>query len=363
MKKYLGLVCFLIGVGKVWADANAAGAVVLTIYPGAKAIGMGGAFSAISDDPSSVWYNPAALGSLKGGSIYFVHAPWLRTLVTTNDSYFEFASLTSSTSIGTFSFAFTYLTVGQVDLIYDGIDYGSTTPFDMVFTLGYGKNLMKTTVGELYIGGAAKLLYSFLIPKQILIRMGDDPNSGSAWAYAVDGSVYLRRWPGYSLSVGFMNVGPGIKFGNLPPDPLPYSIRLGFGLVPVYDTINKLQIALDIHKVAVGITREYREGIEVPSGDTTYRVRGLRAVMVDAWINLGVNYTFYDLVSFRVGYFYDRRGARVGWTFGGGINYKGLFIDIADDTNIYEFNKTGDVDVKANLRFGVGFIKKNFKLF
>ncbi|MEO0139153.1 MAG: PorV/PorQ family protein [candidate division WOR-3 bacterium] len=351
MKRALMAFGLLAGfVGRVYADANAAGAVVLTIYPGSKAIGMGGAFSAIADDPSTIWYNPAGLGALQGGILYFVHAPWLRTLVQTGDSYFEFASLTSKTSFGTFSFSFTYLTVGEVDLVYDGIDYGTTTPFDMVFTLGYGKELLKTNLGNLYAGGAAKLLYSFLIPRQILIRMGDDPNSGSAWAYAVDGSVYLRKWPGYSISFGLMNFGPGIRFGNSPPDPLPYSARLGVAVVPVYDTVNKLQIAFDIHKVLVYITKDIRE-------------MGIDSVLADAWMHIGANYTFYDLVSFRVGYFYDKRGARIGWTFGGGINYKGLFLDIADDTNIYEFNKTGDVDVKANLRFGVGFVKRNFKLF
>jgi len=336
--------------GRLYADSNAAGAVVLTIYPGSKAIGMGGAFSAVADDPSTIWYNPASLGTLKGASLYFVHAPWLRTLVQTNDSYFEFVSLSSQTSVGTFSLAFTYLTVGEVDLVYDGVNYGTTTPFDMVFKLGYGRELIKNNLGTLYIGGSAKVLYSFLIPRQILIRMGDDPNSGDAWAYAVDGSVYLRKWPGYSVSLGIMNLGPGIRYGNSPADPLPYSARLGFALVPVYDTINKFQIAFDIHKVLVYITKDIRE-------------MGIDSVLADAWMHIGANYTFYNLVSFRAGYFYDKRGARIGWTFGGGISYKGLFIDIADDTNIYEFNKTGDVDVKANLRFAVGFVKNDFKLF
>ncbi len=344
MKRAILILLFL---GRLYADSNSAGAVVLTIYPGSKAIGMGGAFSAIADDPSTIWYNPAGLGTLKGVSLYFVHAPWLRTLVQTNDSYFEFASVSSQTPIGTFSLSFTYLTVGEVDLVYDGVNYGTTTPFDMVFTLGYGRKVLESKFGSLYAGGAAKVLYSFLIPPQILRRMGEDPNSGDALAYAVDGSVYLRKWPGYSISFGLMNFGPGIRYGNTPPDPLPYSARIGFALVPVYDTINKLQIALDIHKVLVYITKDIKE-------------LGIDSVLADAWIHVGANYTFYNLVSFRVGYFYDKRGARIGWTFGGGVNYKGLFIDIADDTNIYEFNKMGDVDVKANLRFAVGFV---FKLF
>ncbi len=351
-------------VGQVKADANRAGAVVLTIYPGAKAIGMGGAFSAVADDPSTLWYNPAGLGTLKGGILYLVHAPWLRTLVTTNDSYFEFASLTSSTRIGTFSLALTYLTVGEVQVVYGDVDYGTTTPYDLVLTLGYGNRFLSTPFGDLYLGGAAKALYSFLIPRSILERMGDDPNSGDAFTVAVDGSVYLKKWPGYSVSFGFMNLGPGLRFGNVEPDPLPYSLRLGFAVVPVYDTINKLQIAFDVHKVAVGIMDEFTRGIAVPgSGTEMDTVYGFAAIIKDAWMHVGVDYTFYNLVSFRIGYFYDYRGARVGPTFGGGITYKGFTIDIADDTQIYDFNKQQDIDVKQNLRFGFRYTKTDFKLF
>ncbi len=354
-----------IAVGQAKADANRAGAVVLTIYPGAKAIGMGGAFSAVADDPSTLWYNPAGLGAIKGGVLYLVHAPWLRTLVTTNDSYFEFASLTSSTRIGTFSLGLTYLTVGEVQVQYGDVDYGTTTPYDLVLTLGYGRRLFSTVLGDLYVGGAAKALYSFLIPKAILERMGDDPNSGDAFTVAADGSIYLRKWPGYSVSFGFMNVGPGLKFGSVnKPDPLPYSLRLGFAVVPVYDTVNKLQIAFDVHKVAVGITDEFTRGITLTREDGTVdTVKGLSAVVRDAWMHVGVDYTFYNLVSFRVGYFYDERGARVGPTFGGGVTYKGFTIDIADDTQIYDFNKHQDIDVKQNLRFGFRYTKTDFKLF
>ena len=355
-------------IGAVWvsgayADANRAGAVVLTIYPGAKAIGMGGAFSAVADDPSALWYSPAALGALEGGSLYLVHSPWLRTLVTTDDSYFEYAALTTATRIGTFSFGITYLTVGEVQVMDGDQSYGSVTPFDVVATLGYGRRLFSSPLGEFYLGGAVKGLYSFLISRGILDKMGEDPNSGDAFTFAFDGSVYIRKWPGYSLSLGFMNVGPGLRFGDLPPDPLPYSIRLGFALVPVYDTINKLQIAFDIHKVAVGITEEWKRGVEYYEGDGAVTVKGLRAVLVDAWFHAGLDYTFYNLVSFRVGWFYDKRGARVGPTFGGGISYGGFTIDIADDTQIYEFNKQQDIDVKNNLRFGFRYTKTDFKLF
>ncbi|HEY1584663.1 MAG TPA: hypothetical protein VGH63_03185, partial [Polyangia bacterium] len=38
---------------------------------GARAIGMGGAFTAIADDPTAVWYNPAGT-ALYGDNVFYV---------------------------------------------------------------------------------------------------------------------------------------------------------------------------------------------------------------------------------------------------------------------------------------------------
>ncbi|MBN1638193.1 MAG: UPF0164 family protein, partial [Ignavibacteriales bacterium] len=50
----------------------------LKIGAGARAIGMGGAYTALSDDIYSVYYNPAGIARTEGtGQVSFNHAEWL----------------------------------------------------------------------------------------------------------------------------------------------------------------------------------------------------------------------------------------------------------------------------------------------
>ncbi|MCD6087463.1 MAG: hypothetical protein J7L74_00575, partial [Candidatus Hydrothermae bacterium] len=57
-----------------------------------------------------------------------------------------------------------------------------------------------------------------------------------------------------------------------------------------------------------------------------------------------------DLISLRVGYFYDRYGLRKGITFGGGVKFKNFKLDIADDSKIYDFEES------SNRRFSISYI-------
>lgn len=49
----------------------------LEIEVGARAIGMGGAFTATANDITAIYWNPAGLATLKQGEASFIHAQWL----------------------------------------------------------------------------------------------------------------------------------------------------------------------------------------------------------------------------------------------------------------------------------------------
>ncbi|MEO0203182.1 MAG: hypothetical protein ABIL37_05645, partial [candidate division WOR-3 bacterium] len=99
----------------VIASARDAAAPVLTIYPGAVATGMGGAFTAFSDDMSAIYYNPAGLSNFKNISLFgWQHSNWLLGLIP--DAYFEFGSFTYPTRRGTVGIGITYLTIGEVEI-------------------------------------------------------------------------------------------------------------------------------------------------------------------------------------------------------------------------------------------------------
>jgi hypothetical protein len=49
----------------------------LRIPVGARAVGMGGAFVSLANDPSSLFWNPAALATDSSSGLLADHAPWL----------------------------------------------------------------------------------------------------------------------------------------------------------------------------------------------------------------------------------------------------------------------------------------------
>ncbi|HUU29340.1 MAG TPA: PorV/PorQ family protein [archaeon] len=64
LDKYLGE-----GIPQGFSFVGARAAEFLTIPVGARGIGMGGAFSAVCDDISSIWWNPAGLGFLQNSEV------------------------------------------------------------------------------------------------------------------------------------------------------------------------------------------------------------------------------------------------------------------------------------------------------
>ncbi len=79
------LLVAVLGCGTVMAQTFAenvsktgtAAAPFLEIEVGARAIGMGGAFTATANDVSAIYWNPAGLATLKQGEADFVHTQWL----------------------------------------------------------------------------------------------------------------------------------------------------------------------------------------------------------------------------------------------------------------------------------------------
>jgi hypothetical protein len=66
----------------VWAQSKVGttAAPFLNIAVGARALGMGGAFTATADDPSALHWNPSGIASASRFSACFVHTDWLADL-------------------------------------------------------------------------------------------------------------------------------------------------------------------------------------------------------------------------------------------------------------------------------------------
>ncbi len=162
--------------------------------------------------------------------------------------------------------------------------------------------------------------------------------------------------------MSLLNIGPGITYidgGDV--DPLPLSLKFGINYMILENRLNKLSTSMDITKVIVLPDSLEEDAFNVDFGTMFTRARQTDAEsepltymeqeLLDTWLSFGIEYTYYNMLTLRGGYFLDYLGQRVGFTFGGGVVYKdALRIDVGVDSNIYDFD-TSNYRISLGLRF------------
>ncbi|MBN1326787.1 MAG: UPF0164 family protein, partial [Candidatus Cloacimonetes bacterium] len=111
MKKYLSLLLVIILIpnllsAKIFAKAGTAGLQFLKLGIDARAIGMGEAYTAVTDDISSVYWNPAGLALKPYTQVLLSHTEWVA------DIRYEYAAMSVPFSFGTIALSGAVLHMG-----------------------------------------------------------------------------------------------------------------------------------------------------------------------------------------------------------------------------------------------------------
>lgn len=326
--------------GMLFATANQAGAVFLTIFPGAGPVGMGNAYTAIADNALSNYYNIAGAANINQSEIALMHANWLSGLA--DDMYYEYFSIVHPVKKwkGVIGGEIIYITPGLIDA---QDETGSINIQYRVFDLAAKVTYATAITDKLYLGVGLKFIYSFLAPGWV-IRIILPANTGSGEGVGIAGDfglLYKVIKDRFNIGVSLQNFGPNINYlQSESSDPLPRLVRLGFAYTPIKDSLNQLSIATDFIKVLVF-------GAD-SSGATVMEI--LKDELYDTWVGTGIEYTYYNFLMARIGYFLDIAGVRRGFTYGGGIKIKQFTIDIGVDSDIYDF-QTSNYRVSLSYRF------------
>lgn len=334
------------------------GAVFLMIWPAARPTALGGAFTAIADDASSMYYNQGGMGFLEGTHATLMHSNWLPGLYP--GMYYEYLGFTHQLKgQGSLGLNVIYLTTGETDVINEGGEFlGRYTTFDVAVAGGYGFPVLS----NLGVGFSAKFIYSFLVPDWVWIVMpelGID-HGGTGLTWAVDAGALYKPWRFLNVGLSLANIGPNISYTSSgESDPLPRMLRLGATYYPMKNRLFKVGVTPEVNKVLVGMFYN-------PDNSKTLG-RMLQEELRDAWKSVGVEATYADFVSARVGYFEDLTGARgglvfekdgqtrhygmgdaltrsglgklksIGLCFGAGLEFKRFKFDVGIDQFIYDF--------------------------
>jgi len=178
----------------IFPKVGTAGLQFLKIGVDARAIGMGEAYTAVTDDISSVYWNPAGLALKPQKQILFSHTQWVA------DIMYEYFAASKVTSLGTFAISASALHMPAMDVYIE-------ESFDI-------------PTGEKFYAGdfSAGLTYSSLFTDKFsfgftakYLRQNLDLYSVNGVAVDV-GSLYNTKWQNLTIGMSLRNFGPDMKY-------------------------------------------------------------------------------------------------------------------------------------------------------
>lgn len=281
MRKYIGLLLIALIMSfaiSVYAGTDEkAGTCVgqfLKIGAGARACGMGEAFSAVADDINAISWNPAGLMQIKGKEATFTHNEWLY------DLKYEFLAYCQPTKRGVLGFSLTYLSMGEMEgKDKDDNPIGNFDAYDNALSIAYAVVANE----KVYAGINGKFIHQKI-------------ESEDANGVAIDIGV-LYHDPAnekFKASWVLQNLGSSLKFVQKSEE-LPLTNKFGLSYI-----MNKLILAGDV---------------TMPKDNKTR-------------LNLGVEYLHTPVLTFRVGY-NSQNDLDSGLTLGIGFALKPIQIDYA----------------------------------
>ncbi len=223
MKKLIvAIFTIAITTGSGFCD-NTTGAAFLKIGVGGRISAMGSAATAIVDDASAIYWNPAGTADLplKEDQVMFMHSQWLQ------DTTYEFAGFVHPTSNGALGLAVSYLGWGSIEGRDDNRQL--TNSFSASDTAAYLSKSVRSSWGS--YGANIKLIQQRIETEQASGLAGD-----------VGCKIYRSSSP-LSFGLSIQNLGPQMHFISDGFN-VPLSITAGTG----YYFCDNLLVSADLRR-------------------------------------------------------------------------------------------------------------------
>lgn len=319
----------LFGQSKVGSTA----APFLNVAIGARPISMGGAFTATANDVSALYWNPAGIARIAGNEAMFTYSNWFADI-----NYNWSGATLNLEGMGTVGLSVTYLDYGSMEITTLSEQDGTGQNFDakdLSMALTYAYNL----TDKFSIGGSAKYIQQRIW-------------NSSASSIAFDlGILYFSDIYGLRIGASINNFGSDMRLD-------------GKDLLVLYDIDSQIegnndQILARLRTDSYPLPLVFRIGLaadvlNIDDHVITIGVDALHPNDNDEYLNVGLEYTLYDLVSLRGGYkSLFLNNSEEGLTLGFGIKYDfapslGFYFD-------YAYQEFGILDNTQHFTIGIRF--------
>ena len=225
MKKYVSILVVLILMpgllsAGIFAKTGTAGLQFLKIGIDARAIGMAEAYTAVTNDISSEFWNPGGLALTPQKQVFFSHTEYVANI------RYEYVAISTVTDIGVFAISGALLHMDWMD-VYE--EDNLLEPTGETFTnsdIALGLTYSNAFTDKFSFGFTAKYL------RENLDEFAVD-------GMAVDlGSIYNTGWNNTTIGMALKNFGPNLKYeldndndGSLDEDPFDLLDNDGDGLI------------------------------------------------------------------------------------------------------------------------------------
>ncbi|MFZ0389084.1 MAG: PorV/PorQ family protein [Calditrichia bacterium] len=276
-------------------------ATFLEVGIGSRALAMGNAFTALSDDPSAIYWNPGGLAKFGRHGLTFNHTEWIA------DTRFDFvAGAFNLGGYGTLGFSLTALTMDEMQVTTVDEPEGTGQLFnagDYAFSIAYAFNL----TDRFSIGFNPKVI------RQNIWEM-------SATGFAIDiGVHYVTPFPGFTMGFAMTNFGTKMQLDG-------HSNRVLYDLVPG-SAGNNDRVPAKLETDRWSLPLNFRIGVlyeVLDAGPHHVNIEADAAHPNNNYesVNVGMEYVFNDRFALRGGYkslFLE--DSEDSFTLGAGLNY------------------------------------------
>lgn len=353
----------------------------LLIAPDTRIGGMGETGVAIKNDANAQHWNPAKyIYSDKKFGIGLSYSPWLAGLNVKDIYLLYLAGYYKITEKDAISASIRYFSMGDMEIVDElGQKVTDYDPHEFALDAAYSREL----IPNLSMAITGRFIFSDLSTAT------NTQNNKPGMSGAADISLFYQKklraqkiaGSNIAFGVNISNIGAKISYSNsIERDFLPANFRAGIAYTLDIDKYNRFVFAFDINKLLVpsppvfqtdtngliqidpvtgepiiALGRNNKKTSSAAAvftswGDAPY---GFTEEMSEFNLNLGIEYSFQDLLFIRTGYFNESKykGNRKYMTFGIGVKYSVFAIDAAYILPV----TTRNHPLENTLRFSISF--------
>lgn len=283
-----------LAAGTASARLAGAGTQFLTVGGGARAVSMGGAYTAIGGDLESIFWNPAGIASLSGTATGFTHTALYA------DMSLEDVAIATPFMDGVIGLSGVAFLSGSIEETTEEEPDGTGETFTanaMAIGLTYARMMT-----DKFAAGV-----SLRVVRESLAHVAD-----TNWGFDL-GGTYVVGFSNLRLGFAVANFGPDMQYG-------------GAGLEQVWgdpagDGTQTGDVPAMLQSEPFSMPMTFRAGVAYdlfngPAGCLTFCGEGLHPVDQPELLALGMQYSFNDLYFIRGGY---NTLNNMEWTVGGGV--------------------------------------------